>query len=80
MILIAKDAFYGPKKFFCEDLLQSSITYDDTLLSCKKSEKIKDPILNKVTFFGQNLPKKIYLENRALSHLRVYSYAPLCKK
>ena len=48
MILIAKDAFFEAKNFFYENLLRSSFNYDDTLLSCKKSEKINDPIFHKV--------------------------------
>ena len=87
MILIAKDAFFEPKKFFCENLLRPSFTYDDTLLSCKKIRKINDPIFHKVqktrylaVFFGSNLSKNIFFEIRAPSHSRVYSHAPLCQK
>ena len=87
MILIAKDAFFEPNKFFCEINLLNPFTYDDTLLSCKKSEKINDPIFHKVQknpfyrrFLAQICPKKYFFENRAPSHSRVYSHAPLFQK
>ena len=87
MILIAKDVFFEAKKFFYENLLRPSFNYDDALLSCKKSEKINDPIFHKVqktpflaVFWPKFAKKKIFSENRAPSHSRVYSNAPLCKK
>ena len=87
MILIAKDAFFEQKKFFYENLLRPSCTQGDTLLSCRKSEKINDPIFHKVqktpflaVFLAQICPKKFFSENRAPSHSRVYSNATLCKK
>ena len=87
MILIAKDAFFKPKKFFHENLLPPSFTYDDTLLSCKKSEKINDPIFHKVhknrflaVFWPKFAQKKFFFENRDPSHSRVYSRAPLYQK
>ena len=84
---LAIDALFEPKKFFYENLLQPSFTYDDTLLSCKKSEKINDPIFQKVqktlflAVFWPKFAQKIFFpENRAPSHSRVYSNASLCKK
>ena len=40
--------------------------------------KSKKPVFQ--TFFGPNLPKNFFFENRASSHSRVYSHAPLCQK
>ena len=87
MILIAKDAFFEPKKFFCENMLQPFFTYDYTPLSCEKSEKINDLIFKKVqknpvlaVFLAQISLKNFFFENQAPSHSRVYSHAPLCQK
>ena len=83
---LAKDAFFEPEKFFCENLLKPSFTYDNTLLSCKKSEKINDPIFHKVrktpflAVFWPKFAQKIFSENWASSHSRVYSNTSLCKK
>ena len=86
MILIAKDAFFEPKKFFYENLLWPSFTYNDTLLSCKKSEKIDDPIfhkLRKTPFLAVFLPKfaqkKFFFKNRA-RHIRGFIVMHLCAK
>ena len=43
---MTKDAFFEPKKFFYENLFRPSFTYDDKLLSCKKLEKINNPIFH----------------------------------
>ena len=87
MILIAKNAVFEPKKFFYENLFQPSFTYDDTLLSCKNSEKINDPVFHKVqkihflaVLWPKFAKKNFFFENRAPSHSRVYSHAPLCQK
>ena len=86
MILIAKDAFFEPKKFFYENLFRPSFTYYDKLLSCKKSEKINDPIFHKVqktrflAVFWPKFAQNFFSENRAPSHSRVYSHAPLYQK
>ena len=86
MILIAKDAFFEPKKFFYENLLWPFFTYDNTLLSCKNSEKMNDQIFHKVqktrflALFWPKFAQNFSFENRAPSHSRVYSHAPLFQK
>ena len=75
MILIAKDAFFEPKKFFYENLLRPSFTYDCTLLSCKKSEKINDPIFHKVqktrflAVFWPKFAQKNFFSKIGLRHI-----------
>ena len=85
---MAKDAFFEPKKFFNENLLQPSFNYDDTLLSCKKSEKINDPIFHKVqktlflAVFWPKFAQKNFFPKIGLRHIRMFivSNASLCKK
>ena len=86
MILIAKDAFFEPKKFFYENLLQPSFTYDDTLLSCKNSEKINDPIFHKVqkkrflAVFWPKLAQKFLFSKIGLCHISATTILHLCTK
>ena len=68
MILIAKDALFEPEKFFYENLLRPSFTYDDTLLNLF------------LDVFWPKFAEFFFFENRAPSHSRVYSHAPLCQK
>ena len=86
MILVAKYAFFEPKEFFCENLLQPFLTYDDTLLSCKKSAKINDPIFppspkNPVfcRFLAQICPKNFF-PKIGLRHIRGSIVMHLCAK
>ena len=86
MILIAKDAFFEPKKFFYENLLRPSFTYDDTLLSCKNSEKINDPIFHKVqntrflAVFWPKFAQKNFFSKIGLRHILGIAILHLCAK
>ena len=86
MILIAKDAFFEAKKFFYENLLRPSFNYDDTLLSCKKSEKINDPIFHKVqknpflAVFWPKFAQKKFFPKIGLRHIRGFIVMHLCAK
>ena len=84
MILIAKDAFFEPENFFFENLLTPSFTYDDTLLSCKKSEKINDPIFHKVrktrflAVFWPKFTQKNFFPKIGLRHIRGFIVMHFC--
>ena len=86
MILIAKDAFFEPKKFFCENLLRPSFTYNDTLLLFKKSEKINDPIFHKVqktrflAVFWPKFAQKNFFSKIGLRHILGIAILHLCAK
>ena len=70
MILIAKDAFFEPKKFFYENPLRPSFTYDDII------DPINDPIFHKVQktpFLAVFWPKfalKKFFPKIGLRHIR----------
>ena len=86
MILIAKNGFFEPKKFFYENLFQPSFTYDDTLLSCKNSEKINDPVFHKVqktrflAVFWPKFAQKNFFSKIGLRHIRGFIVMHLCAK
>ena len=75
-ITIAKNEFFGPKKIFCENLLQPSFIYDDTLLSCNNPEKNNDPIFHKVqktpylAVFWPKFAPQIFFSKFGLCHIR----------
>ena len=78
--------FLSQKKNFCENLLQSSFTNDGSLLSCKKLEKINDPIFHKVQktpFLDVFLPKfaqKNFFSKIGLRHILGITILHLCTK
>ena len=86
VILVAKYAYFEPKKFFYENLLRPSFTYNDTLLSCEKSEKINDPIFHKVqktrflAVFRPKLAQKKFFSRIGLCHIRGFIVMHLCAK
>ena len=86
VILIGKHAFFKPTKFFCKNLLEQSFTYDGTLHSCKKSEKINDPIFHKVqktrflAVFWPKFAPKIFFSKIGLRHILTITILHLCTK
>ena len=80
----------GPKNFFFKNKVPPHFKFYNITSLCKKSEKINEAISRKAqkplfwAHFGPISdpigPTKFFIKNRALSHLRVYHFAPLCKK
>ena len=66
--------------------IRPSFTYDDTLLSCKKSEKINDPIFHKVqktpflAVFWPKFAQKNFFPKIGLRHIRGFIVMHLCAK
>ena len=86
MILIAKNAVFEPKKLIYENLFQPSSTFDDTLLSCKNSEKINDPVFHNVqktrflAVFWPKFAQKIFFSKIGLRHIRGFIVMQFCAK
>ena len=74
------------QKMLYENLLRPSFNLDDTLLSCKKSEKINDPIFHKVqktpflADFWPKFPPKNFFPKIGLRHIRGFIVMHLCAK
>ena len=66
--------FFEPKKIFCKNLLRPSFTYDDTLLSCKKSEK------NDLIFRFLDVLSPKFAQNFFFRHIRGFIVMHLCAK
>ena len=81
MIVIAKDAFLEPKKFFCENLLQPFLTYDYTPLSCN-FRKINDLFFTKSKnpVFWPKFAEKFFFSKIRLLHIRGFVVMYLCAK
>ena len=86
MIVIAKDAFFEPKKIFCENLRQPFFTNDYIPLSCEKSEKINDLIFHKIqktrflAVFWLKFAQKIFFSKIGLRHILSFTISHLCAK
>ena len=77
---------FWTEKNFCEINLLNPFTYDDTLLSCKESEKINDPIFHnvqKARFLDVFWPKfapKFFFSKIGLRHFLGITILHLCAK